>query len=46
MKNYGFVKCAIANFNGKIGNPAENAKKIKAQILTAEERHAKILVFP
>lgn len=46
MKNYGFVKCAIATFNGKIGNPAENAAKIKAQILAAEERNAKILVLP
>lgn len=46
MKNYGFVKCAIATFNGKIGNPAENASKIKERILLAEERKAKILVLP
>lgn len=46
MKNYGFVKCAIANFNGKIGDPASNAEKIKETIRNAEAKNVKILVLP
>lgn len=46
MKNFGFVKCAIATFNGRLANPKYNATKIKELIgeLTAEK--VKILVLP
>ena len=46
MENYGFVKTAIANFDGKIGDPASNAKKIKELIDQAERQNVKILVLP
>lgn len=46
MKNYGFVKCAIANFNGVLGDPLSNAQKITQQIEQAEKAGVNILVFP
>lgn len=46
MKNYGFVKCAIATFNGQISNPEYNAKKIKGLIDEAVSKEVKILVLP
>lgn len=46
MYNYGFVKCAIANFNGILANPQANAKKIEELIVLAENRGVKVLLFP
>lgn len=46
MKNYGFVKCAIATFNGKIGDPAANGVKIRKLIAEAEQQNVNILVLP
>lgn len=46
MKNYGFVKCAIATFNGKIGDPQANGEKIRALIADAESKKVSILVLP
>lgn len=46
MKNYGFVRTAIANFTGKIGDPAINTKKIKELIDQAKRQNVKILVLP
>lgn len=46
MKNYGFVKCALATFNGQISNPEHNAKKIKELIDEAVSQKVKILVLP
>lgn len=46
MKNYGFVKCAIGNFNGKIGDPKANAKKILNMIWEAQSKNVEILVLP
>lgn len=46
MKNYGFVKCAIANFNGKLSNQKENATKIINLMKTAEGKSVKVLVLP
>lgn len=46
MKNYGFVKCAIATFNGKIGDPTTNGEKIRALIADAEAKKVNILVLP
>lgn len=46
MKNYGFVKCAIANFNGKLSNQKENTAKIINLIKNAESKSAKVLVLP
>lgn len=46
MKNYGFVKCAIATINGQISNPKHNVKKIKELIDDAVSQKVKILVLP
>lgn len=46
MSNYGFVKCAIANFNGSIADPKSNAKKITEMISQAERQNVKVLVLP
>lgn len=46
MANYGFVRCAIANFIGRLGNVKYNTEKIKEQIDKAEENDVKILVLP
>ena len=46
MENYGFVKCAIANFNGKLSNPKVNAAKIKDLIDKSLKKGVKILVLP
>lgn len=46
MKNYGFVKCAIATIDGQISNPEHNAKKIKELIDEAVSQKIKILVLP
>lgn len=46
MKNYGFVRCAIATFNGKLGDPAANGEKIRSLITEAEKEKTSILVLP
>ncbi len=46
MKNYGFVKCAIATFNGKIGDPVTNGLKIRQLIDSADQQQVSILVLP
>lgn len=46
MKNYGFVKCAIATIDGQISNPEHNTKKIKELIDEAIFQKVKILVLP
>lgn len=46
MKNYGFVRCAIANFVGKIGDPKENGAKIRDIIDKANEQSVNILDLP
>lgn len=47
MKNYGFVKCAIANIsNGQLANPKVNTEKINKLIDTAVARNVSILVLP
>lgn len=46
MHNYGFVKCAIATFNGSLSNPKVNTEKIKKLIREAEREDVKILVLP
>ena len=38
MQNYGFTRCAIANFNSQLGNPVSAVEKIKQIILEAEEK--------
>lgn len=45
-ENYGFVKCAIANFNGGLSNPKSNTEKIKKLIEKAEKQNVKVLVLP
>jgi NAD+ synthase (glutamine-hydrolysing) len=46
VKNFGFVKCAIATLNGNLSNPSSNTAKIISLIKQAEEKDVKILVFP
>lgn len=46
MKNYGFVKCAIATINGKLANPNYNAGKIKELIGEVATEKIKVLVLP
>ena len=48
MKNFGFVKVAIATLNeGKIANPDINESQMEKLIQKAEvEKQAKIIVFP
>lgn len=46
MKNYGFVKCAIASCNSGLSNPVSATQKMKASIIQAEKRKVKVLVFP
>lgn len=42
----GFVKCAIANFNGGLSNPKANAEKIKELTRRANSLGVNVLVFP
>lgn len=47
MKNYGFIKCAIATIgNGQLANPKINTERINKLIDTAMARHVSILVLP
>lgn len=46
MKNYGFIKCAISNFNGKLSNQKENSTKIINIMKNAENNSVKLIVFP
>ena len=46
MTEHGFVRCAIANFNGRLGNVKYNIEKIKEQIDKAEQEDVKILALP
>ena len=46
MDNYGFVKCAIATINSGLSNPTDAVGKIKEMVKKAEEKGAKLLVFP
>lgn len=46
MVNYGFVKCAIANFNSGLSNPESAAEKIKHLMYQAVSRDVKVLIFP
>lgn len=46
MVNYGFVKCAIANFNSELSNPTEATRKIKDLVLAAEADCVDVLIFP
>ena len=46
MQNYGFTRCAIANFNSELGNPASAVEKIKQITSEAVEKKVEILIFP
>lgn len=46
MSMPGFIRCAIANFNGRLGNVSYNVQKIKEQIDKASMNNVKILVLP
>lgn len=46
MNRYGFIRCAISSLGGELGNIHANAKKIIQIVKQAEEKHAKVLVFP
>ena len=46
MDNYGFVKCAIATINSGLSNPTDAVGKIKEMVKKADEKGAKLLVFP
>ena len=46
MDNYGFVKCAIATINSGLANPTDAVGKIKEMVKKADEKGAKLLVFP
>lgn len=46
MKNFGFVKCAIANFNGNLADPGNNFYDICNIMEQAEEKDVKVLVLP
>lgn len=46
MTNLGFVRCAIANFVGRLGNVSYNVEKLKEQIDKAEQENVKLLVLP
>ena len=46
MKNYGFTRCAIANFSCELGNPHTATDKIIKIATEAEDKGVKILIFP
>lgn len=46
MRDYGFIRCAIANFNSELANVADATKKIKSLVSEAAYRNVKLLVFP
>lgn len=46
MTNYGFVKCAISNFNSGLSNPKDSAEKIKNLVSRAYGQGVKVLIFP
>lgn len=46
MTNYGFTRCAIANFNSELANPASAAKKVEQISSEAEGKGIKVLIFP
>lgn len=46
MKNNGFVRCAIATFDGSLCNPKFNAEKIKRLISEAIDEDVNVLVLP
>lgn len=46
MNRYGFIRCAISSLGGELGNIHANAKEIIQMVKQAEEKHAKVLVFP
>lgn len=46
MTNYGFVKCAIANFNSGLSNPESATEKIRDLVYRAYRQDVKVLIFP
>lgn len=46
MVNYGFVRCAVANFAGELSNLESNTEKIKNIMQKAANERASILVLP
>ena len=46
MKNYGFVKCAIATINSKLSNSKDSVNRMKELVKEADSKDVKILVFP
>lgn len=46
MVNYGFVRCAIANFAGELANLQSNTDKILELMREANKAYANILVLP
>ena len=46
MVNYGFVKCAIANFNSGLSNPESTTEKIRDLVYRAYRQDVKVLIFP
>lgn len=46
MNRMGFVKCAIANFNGSLADPGNNFYDITNIMKEAEEKDVKVLVLP
>lgn len=46
MVNYGFVRCAVANFAGELSNLESNTKKIEDIMQKAATAGASILVLP
>jgi NAD+ synthase (glutamine-hydrolysing) len=46
MKNYGFVKCAIATINSKLSNSKDSVNRMKELVKEADSKDVKVLVFP
>ena len=46
MTDYGFVKCAIANFNSELSNPESATEKIRNLVCRAYGKNVKVLIFP
>ena len=46
MTDYGFVKCAIANFNSRLSNPESATEKIRNLVCRANGKNVKVLIFP
>lgn len=46
MENYGFIKCAIANYNSGLSDPEGARSKIQELMLQANSQGVRILIFP